>query len=74
MHTDAEKISGFWGVDCRGRRTSWAENPAVLDYMHKHVTGNPKLGTYLCWAGKYFQKPAELALSLGCGFGGFERD
>ena len=74
MPSDAEKTSDFWGVNRRGGRTNWMEHPAVAAFAHRRITGDPKLGTYLYWIRKYFAQPAPLALSLGCGFGRFERD
>ena len=37
------------------------------------MTGNPSTSTYQWFKDTYLPQPAELALSLGCGFGGFER-
>lgn len=73
--SDAAKIaSEYWAVDRTGARPrSWLEHPTILEIVNRRVSGDPKLSTIWWFRNKYFQRPVELALSLGCGFGGFER-
>ncbi len=73
--SDAAKIaSEYWAVDRAGdRRRSWLEHPTILECVNRRVSGDPKVSTMWWFRNKYFQRPVELALSLGCGFGGFER-
>jgi SAM-dependent methyltransferase len=73
--SDAAKIaSEYWAVDRTGARPrSWLEHPTILEIVHRRVSGDPKMSTIGWFRNKYFQRPVDLALSLGCGFGGFER-
>lgn len=71
---DAEKVSDYWGVQRRaGQIVSWLQHPTILANVHRRVSGDPSIGTYQYWKQTFFPEPAELCLSLGCGFGAFER-
>jgi hypothetical protein len=72
---DAAKIaSEYWAVDRTGPRPrSWLEHPTIIECVNRRVSGDPKVSTLWWFKNKYFQRPVDLALSLGCGFGGVER-
>ena len=73
--SDAARIaSEYWAVDRTGPRPlSWLEHPTIVEIVNRRVSGDPKVSTLEWFRNKYFQRPVDLALSLGCGFGGFER-
>ena len=74
MNEAAEITSEYWAVDRTGTRPrSWLEHPTMLACVYRRVTGDPHVSTHMWFRQKYFPRPAELALSLGCGFGSFER-
>lgn len=67
-------VAEYWAVDrSSGRPISWDEHKVLLEFMHRRVTGDPNVTTYEWFKRKFFQKPAELCLSIGCGFGAFEK-
>lgn len=67
-------VSEYWAVDRKMERPlSWLEHKTVLEFVHRRATGSPQKSTYQWFKESYFPQPAELALSLGCGLGGFER-
>jgi 2-polyprenyl-3-methyl-5-hydroxy-6-metoxy-1,4-benzoquinol methylase len=70
----AELVSEYWGTERkRARPVSWLEHPIILNRVHARVTGNPSVSTHQWFKNAFFPQPAELCLSLGCGFGAFER-
>lgn len=70
----AERVSEYWGTERRrARPISWLEHPVVLNRVHARVTGDLNVSTHQWFRNAFFQEPAELCLSLGCGFGAFER-
>jgi 2-polyprenyl-3-methyl-5-hydroxy-6-metoxy-1,4-benzoquinol methylase len=71
----AEIVSEYWGTSRKkARPISWLEHKVILDFVHRRVTGDPNVGTYPWFKNRFFPKPTELCLSLGCGLGQFERD
>ena len=67
-------VSDYWGEDrSKGQMLSWLQHPEILRYIHGRATGNPDLSTYQWFRDQFFPQPVELALTLGCGFGAFER-
>lgn len=72
--TEAEQIvSEHWGTARRGPWKSWFEHPVIQKYVHRRVSGDPNISTVQWFKNKFFQEPVELCMSLGCGFGIFER-
>lgn len=76
--SQAEIASEYWAVDRTvegtGKRPhSWSQHPTILASINRRVSGDPTLPTLAWFRQKYFSRPADLVLSLGCGFGGFER-
>jgi 2-polyprenyl-3-methyl-5-hydroxy-6-metoxy-1,4-benzoquinol methylase len=68
------RVSRYWGRQRpSGQIISWLEHPTVLRNVSRRVTGNPDVGTHQWFKDRFFASPASLCLSLGCGFGGFER-
>jgi len=71
----AEIVSNYWGASRKKERPiSWLEHKVILDFVYRRVTGDPNVGTYPWFKNRFFPKPAELCLSLGCGLGQFERN
>ena len=74
MSDAAATVSDYWAIDRTKDRVSWLQHPTMLEFVNRRVSGDPNVSTVEWFRQKYFPQPAELALSLGCGFGGFERD
>ena len=55
------------------RPRSWLEHPVLVEMVNRRVSGDPTVPTAVWFQQKYFPRPVDLALSLGCGFGTFER-
>ena len=73
--SDAVRIaSEYWAVDRTGPRPlSWLEHPTIVEITNRRVSGDPNVSPTSWFRNTYFQQPVDLALSLGCGFGKFER-
>ena len=75
MSDDADKTAAFWGADRHPDelRYHWLNHPVTREYLQQRISGDPSVGSLAYWQAKYFPRPLGHALSLGCGFGGFER-
>lgn len=78
MNEAAERASEYWAVDrsvegTGERPRSWLQHQTILQVVNRRVSGDPNVSTMQWFRNKYFPRPVDLALSLGCGFGGFER-
>jgi 2-polyprenyl-3-methyl-5-hydroxy-6-metoxy-1,4-benzoquinol methylase len=73
--TDAAKIvSDYWGVDRKASRPkNWLEHRVMQEFLQRRVSGDANVATCEWFKRRFFPEPVELCLSLGCGFGGFER-
>lgn len=71
--TADQATSDWWAVDRRRKVHSWLQHPIIQQYMNRRISGDATLPTYLWFKQKYFLKPANHCLILGCGFGDFER-
>ncbi len=70
----AEKVAAYWSTDHKiDRPLSWLEHPAIMRYVNRRVTGDPNLHFVEWFQQAYLPTQVDLALSLGCGLGGFER-
>ena len=75
MDTSAQIVSDFWAQERdKTKPISWLEHRVVRDFIHRRASGDPNIGTAEWLRRKYLPQPADLALSLGCGFGAFDRD
>ncbi|MGH6824162.1 class I SAM-dependent methyltransferase [Methyloceanibacter sp.] len=74
MH-DTEKVSKHWGKRRTGvhSRNHWLNHPLTRAHLCTRISGDPKKGSLDHWIHDYIPKPIESALSVGCGFGAFER-
>src|SRR5664279_6400699 len=71
----ADRVSEFWGDEkTEVRKHNWLEHPVARAFINFRVSGDPEVGVAEHWRRTYLSSPAPLALSVGCGFGGFERD
>lgn len=74
MGDDNQIVSEFWG---RPKETSkpqgWLEHPVCRQLINLRVTGDANKGVLEDFRLRYFSEPPDLALSLGCGFGAFDR-
>jgi SAM-dependent methyltransferase len=78
----ADKVGEVWSVDAESQAQTqgwyWMAHPAVRDRLNRLASGNSEkdayahLETILNQTG--LQTPIPRSLSLGCGFGGLERD
>ena len=68
------QVSEFWGNERKEyRKHNWLEHPVALEALNVRRAGDPAVGLAEYWRGKFLPTPAPLALSLGCGFGLWER-
>ena len=74
MSEDKKTVSEFWGrpkeVD---KPVSWLEHPVCRRLINQRQTGDANKGVLEDFRLRYLPEPPELALSLGCGFGAFDR-
>ncbi len=69
-----EQVSQYWGNERRELvKHNWLEHPVTVACINQRRANDPTLDLYHYWQGKYLTPPAPLALSVGCGFGAFER-
>jgi 2-polyprenyl-3-methyl-5-hydroxy-6-metoxy-1,4-benzoquinol methylase len=69
-----EKVSNYWGDErATVRSHNWLEHPVAREWINKRVSGDVSIGVAEHWRRRFIPKPVPLALSTGCGFGGFER-
>jgi 2-polyprenyl-3-methyl-5-hydroxy-6-metoxy-1,4-benzoquinol methylase len=74
MDDNQKIVADYWGQQRnKTKPISWLEHPTIRDFIHRRATGDPHIGTADWFKRKYLLQPAELALSLGCGFGDFDR-
>jgi 2-polyprenyl-3-methyl-5-hydroxy-6-metoxy-1,4-benzoquinol methylase len=74
MNDDAKIVSDYWGVDRKASRPkNWLEHQVMYEFLHRRVSGDANVATCGWFKQQFFPEPVELCLSLGCGFGGFER-
>lgn len=82
MNTDAspdhphstQQVSAFWGRERHAeRKHNWLEHPTALECINMRRASDPHLDLAGYWRRDFLQRPAPLALSLGCGFGLWER-
>jgi SAM-dependent methyltransferase len=73
--TEAESIVGdYWAAERgSGKPYSWLQSPTLQALLNRRISGDPEVSTAAWFKQKFFPEPAELCLSLGCGFGHFER-
>jgi 2-polyprenyl-3-methyl-5-hydroxy-6-metoxy-1,4-benzoquinol methylase len=70
----ASQVSSFWGNEHRdARKHNWLEHPTALECINLRRAGDAKLDLAGYWRRDFLKQPAPLALSLGCGFGLWER-
>ncbi len=68
-------VSAFWGDERKEhRKHNWLEHPVARGLINSRISGDPQIDTSTYWRRSFLQQPAALALSLGSGFGSFERD
>lgn len=74
MEDDKAKVSDFWGVDRRGPRpTAWLTHPTTRAWLNRRVTSGHATSSVQWLKDVYFPRTLDRTLSLGCGFGDFDR-
>lgn len=74
-HDGAELVSAYWGDERKDhRKHNWLEHPVTRGIINLRISGDSATGTRQYWRRNFLQEAAANALSLGCGFGNFERD
>jgi SAM-dependent methyltransferase len=69
-----EIVSARWGIEERSARPKhWLTHPTTRAFLNRRVTGDSSVSTIEWVKRVYFPKAVGELLSLGCGFGGFER-
>ena len=68
------KVSDFWGDEKSDlRKHNWLEHPVARACINFRASGDVSIGVVERWRHQFFSSPVPLALSVGCGFGSFER-
>jgi ubiquinone/menaquinone biosynthesis C-methylase UbiE len=74
MDEKAKLTADFWG---RGKVPSkplgWLEHPTCRRFINRRATGDENMGIIEYFRQRHFPTIPDLALSLGCGFGDFDR-
>lgn len=71
---DASKVGQYWGRERHEeRKHNWLEHPTALACINQRRAGDPTADLAEYWRRSFLTKPAPVALSLGCGFGLWER-
>src|SRR4030042_4311692 len=75
-----KKVSNFWAetradkIEKGLSHIAWLENQHILkSYVHKLMSGDSEKNFLIYVSEKYFKKPGEMGLSIGCGDGCLER-
>jgi SAM-dependent methyltransferase len=72
---DVGLVSAFWGDERKDlRKHNWLEHPVSRGVINSRVSGDPQVDACGYWRRNFLQEPLASVLSLGCGFGSFERD
>lgn len=70
----AAKVAQYWGDERRElRKHNWLEHPVARACINVRLSGDATVGLAEYWRAKFLTVPARRALSLGCGFGLWER-
>lgn len=77
QESNLDKVSRWWDQSAeqhqQKRLISWLEHDHIKRHINRRITGDETLDWLTYVLQKYFQKPVERAISLGCGEGGLER-
>jgi SAM-dependent methyltransferase len=75
LRSPAQRVADYWATDHKiNRPRSWLDHPVILRYVHERVTGDASVNGVQWFQRKYLPGSVDVALSLGCGLGPFERD
>jgi 2-polyprenyl-3-methyl-5-hydroxy-6-metoxy-1,4-benzoquinol methylase len=70
----SELVSAFWGDERKDLlKHNWHEHPTARQFINQRVSGDPTTSFMEYWRRRFVPEPVPLALSVGCGFGVFER-
>ena len=71
----AAKASAFWGHERHPDefRYHWLNHPVTRAHLNWRISGDPNVGSVAYWQQKFFPERLGNVLSIGCGFGAFER-
>jgi SAM-dependent methyltransferase len=74
MEDAAKRVADYWATNHKiSKYRSWLEHPTVIRYVNRRITGDPELNGVTWFQRKYLPETVDVGLSLGCGFGAFER-
>ena len=73
--SDVERSRAYWGrvVPEAERDYHWITHPVTSAHLRKRISRRADVGAPGYWKEKFMPRRIGNALSLGCGFGGFER-
>ena len=70
----SETVSTYWSDERKDfRNHNWLEHPVARQFFYQRISGDQLIGTVDYWRRRFLPESVPLALSLGCGFGLFER-
>ena len=71
---ETQRVADYWATDHKiDRPRSWMDHPVIRSLINERMTGNSSVNGVEWFQKTYLSGPADAALSIGCGLGGFER-
>ncbi|WP_375411199.1 class I SAM-dependent methyltransferase [uncultured Bradyrhizobium sp.] len=72
---ETEKVNNIWGKPRTAidQKNHWLNHPVSSAHRNRRLSGDAEIDVLDYWAKKFFKPPLESVLSVGCGFGHFER-
>jgi len=68
----ARVVAEYWSTDRSRGVQGWVQHPVARRFIHRRVSNGSPWGKH--WIKEqFFPEPVDMSLSLGCGFGHFER-
>jgi ubiquinone/menaquinone biosynthesis C-methylase UbiE len=68
------KVAKEKAESSRWELLSWDAHPIVKRYINRRISGDPEISWLPFVKQRFFPKPVQRGLSLGCGWGNLERD
>jgi 2-polyprenyl-3-methyl-5-hydroxy-6-metoxy-1,4-benzoquinol methylase len=72
---DAAKVNAVWGQARASiaQRNHWLNHPLTRAHIQLRATGDHRKDPLTWWREKFIKQPLENVISIGCGFGEFDR-
>jgi SAM-dependent methyltransferase len=71
---EAQRVADYWATDHKiDVPRSWMDHPTIRSLIYERVTGSASLNGVEWFHKNFLSGPVDVALSLACGLGAFER-